>query len=567
MPDDACDRPQPVRVGFMVRSLTLPAWQAAVVRSLLAIDGVEPAALIVDTRPLPDRSPIRRVRRLLSSRHWVWDAYNNGWVSRSSQALSPVDLSPELGGVRRIEVTVERNGFSEYFPAGALAAVVDQDLDVIVRFAFGILRGPVLDAARHGVWSFHHDDEELYRGSPPAFWEIVDGRPVSGAILQQLTDRLDGGIVLDKGWFPTVHHSYVRNTDAVHLGGVDWPARAMRRLIDDGGVTTAHPSRSAAPVLRPPGNAVALRFLARQAGRFVAAQARGVLRADHWQVGVVHAPIERFLDADFDPSVEWLALDRPRVAYAADPFVIDDGGPLVLYERFDSAGRIGEIWQARPDNPGSAGPAGLPVASHASYPYCFTDGGQAFCLPQVAQPGVPLFLRRDGAWHHVTDLLPGEELLDPTLLRHDGRWWLFGTRPGPGSLTKLFLWHAETPTGPWSPHRLNPVKTDVRSARPGGTPFVHGGRLYRPAQDCSDGYGAAVALCEVTRLDTQEFTERVVRVVRPGQGWPNDRGMHTLTSAGPVTLVDARRAVFDRHVAATELGARIRLLRGRVSRR
>ena len=41
---------------------------------------------------------------------------------------------------------------------------------------------------------------------------------------------------------------------------------------------------------------------------------------------------------------------------------------------------------------------------------------------------------------------------------------------------------------------LAAVKTDVRSARPAGTPFVYQGELYRPAQDCSRTYGGSIVI-------------------------------------------------------------------------
>lgn len=556
--------PRPVRVGLMVRSTTLRAWQADVVRQLLAVPGVEIALLVVDARRPPPSTPVERVRRLLGSSHRVWDAYNNGWIGRRARSLRPVDLGAELGEVPRLEVVVQQRGVSELFPDDALAELRRHDLDLLLRFAFGIIRGEVLDVTRHGVWSFHHDDDDVVRGSPPAFWEIVQGQPVTGAILQRLTDRLDGGVVLDKGWFPTVAHSYLRNTDAVHLGATAWPARAVGRLQDHGEVTTARPSTSTAPLHRRPTDAQAAAFLARQAGRFVAAQARGVLMADHWEVGVVDAPIHRFLDPAFEPEVRWLRLGDPAEAYAADPFVLPGAEPAtVLYERFDRRRRTGEIWRAELDGSAPPRPAGLPVTAHASYPFTFAHDGRTFCLPQVATPGTPLFELDDDRWRHVVDLVPGETVLDPTVVHHEGRWWLFGTRPGPWSLTTLVLWHAPELGGPWVPHRRNPVKTDVRSARPAGTPFLHEGRLYRPAQDCADGYGAGVAICEITRLDEDDLDERVVRVLRPGTSWPRSAGLHTLSAAGAGrTLLDARGPVLDVREALVELRARAARLRG-----
>ena len=64
-------------------------------------------------------------------------------------------------------------------------------------------------------------------------------------------------------------------------------------------------------------------------------------------------------------------------------------------------------------------------------------------------------------------------------------------------LTDLHIWWSDDLFGQWRPHAANPVKIDARSARPAGTPFVHAGTLYRPAQDCSHTYGGAVAICRV----------------------------------------------------------------------
>ncbi len=392
-------------------------------------------------------------------------------------------------------------------------------------------------------------------------------------MLQRLTERLDGGRILVRGWFRSVRHSYVRNTDAVHFGGADWPARVCRAILaGDEDAAEGVPSRSEAPIFKKPANALTTRFLATQAVRFAASQASALLFADQWDVGVVDAPIHRFLDPGFRPAVEWLRLDDPPGVYAADPFGFDPGdgmGARVLYERYDNATRSGEIWHAPLDRPAGAAPtgapacpAGLPIDAHASYPYVLCTGNRTFCVPQVAGEPVRLYEWRAGSWH-LGPTLVGEVVLDPTIVEWNDRWWLFATRPGRDSLTKLHVWWAPSLTGPWTSHPLNPVKTDVRSARPAGTPFVHEGRLYRPAQDCTTGYGAAVALCAVEQLDEAGFTERVVNVVRADPSWPRPLGVHTLSAVGERTLLDARSRTISRHETAAELNARLARLRRR----
>jgi hypothetical protein len=54
------------------------------------------------------------------------------------------------------------------------------------------------------------------------------------------------------------------------------------------------------------------------------------------------------------------------------------------------------------------------------------------------------------------------------------------------------------------------VLIDAACARPAGDVFATGGKLYRPVQDCSRGYGAALGIAQITRLDGGGFEQEVV---------------------------------------------------------
>lgn len=133
---------------------------------------------------------------------------------------------------------------------------------------------------------------------------------------------------------------------------------------------------------------------------------------------------------------------------------------------------------------------------------------------------------------------------------------MFGTRRDRARDAELWLWSAPGPLGPWTQHPANPVKIDVRSSRPAGTPFIRGGVLYRPAQDCSQQYGSAVVINQVDRLDDTGFEEHVTRTVKFG-GRRYPAGSHTLSSRDGMVAIDARRNVIDRHRSVRELRARI----------
>ena len=106
-----------------------------------------------------------------------------------------------------------------------------------------------MQAPRYGIWSFHHDGEMRYRGGPPAFWEIYDGDPHTGVVLQRVTERLDGGVVLRKHAFDTVLHSYIRDRDAGLFGGAAWTAEICRDLLaGKAQYLDGAPSASTAPI-------------------------------------------------------------------------------------------------------------------------------------------------------------------------------------------------------------------------------------------------------------------------------------------------------------------------------
>jgi len=75
------------------------------------------------------------------------------------------------------------------------------------------------------------------------------------------------------------------------------------------------------------------------------------------------------------------------------------------------------------------------------------------------------------------------------------------------------------------------VKTDIRSARPGGTPFEYEGQLYRPAQDCSKTGGGKIVLNRVGRLTPTEFSRRTCCHRCTYADTPYQDGLHTLSAA------------------------------------
>ncbi|MBV9278163.1 MAG: hypothetical protein JOZ97_08015 [Candidatus Eremiobacteraeota bacterium] len=144
-------------------------------------------------------------------------------------------------------------------------------------------------------------------------------------------------------------------------------------------------------------------------------------------------------------------------------------------------------------------------------------------------------------WKPVSILLDRFDACDATIFRFGSLWWLFCTSESFDPNLQLFAFYAHELQGPWKPHRLNPIKTDITSARPAGTPFLSGGELYRPAQDSSLTYGGAVRLNRILRLTPSEFEEVAVKTIHADHFAPYTAGTHTFSYAGSTCVIDAKK--------------------------
>lgn len=280
-------------------------------------------------------------------------------------------------------------------------------------------------------------------------------------------------------------------------------------------------------------------------------------RHEHWHVGIVDAPIHSFLEGDRRPDVRWLPLP-PHGKYFADPFGLERASATtILFEEFDFRTQKGVISWVEEEAHGFSRPeVAIELDVHASYPFLIERDGAVFCIPETAYGGeVSLYRASDfpSRWTKDTTLLPRVAALDSTVFEHDGRFWLMCTDLEDGPFSKLRLWYAPDLRGPWTPHPANPVKTDLASARPAGTPFTWEGELYRPSQDSSKTYGGSVVLNRIVRLTTTDFREERVATVGPFQDGMHAHGVHTLAAVGDRTLVDGKRFAFEGRMMARNL--------------
>jgi len=244
-------------------------WQRLSIEELLKINGVTFSLAIFDADYVQPSTRTSLAKIFIEFRKLGWSsaqwrqAYRE-WCRgffkfyRAKIARPPsnkiVPINDLLENVPQLRChTIRRGRWSQYFRDDDLERIRDHRLDFILRYGFGIVRGEILNAARFGIWSFHHDDERKYRGFPPCFWEVYNGDPITGAILQRINEKLDSGTVIRRGSIDTVQHSYATNLSKIYLKSASWPAEVC--LDIQAGKTNhldAAPSQTDAPIFHAP---------------------------------------------------------------------------------------------------------------------------------------------------------------------------------------------------------------------------------------------------------------------------------------------------------------------------
>jgi hypothetical protein len=251
------------------------------------------------------------------------------------------------------------------------------------------------------------------------------------------------------------------------------------------------------------------------------------------------------LGSEAVPLHQFRFLAPPRPAQWADPFPISVGGEYYLF--FEEQLSAGEPAHISVMQMGAHGDWGEPVVvlragHHLSYPHVFEWDGCLYMVPEtLATRQVELYRCTEFpyTWELAAVLLENVRAVDPTLYEANGEWWMFlnSAADHAKNCEELHLYTAPAPTGPWVPHRDNPVKSDVRSTRPAGRVFNWHGRVLRPSQDSGGRYGRAIAVNEVLHLDHERFEERELGRVEPN--WhPSVSRVHTFNAVAGLTVVD-----------------------------
>lgn len=521
-----------IEVAPIIDAPEVPYWQWRCLKELQVQSAVEISKIYV-----PDSKPESHNKSLATR---LLNFYTRK-VNRVPD-FRPEDIRDYIAEDKIVSLQTSPGENGHTITAKEKKEIEQENHDVLLllsRLAFN----PEIDSlARHGAWLPSPLEQSICRGVPPGFWEIYQDQPATAVWLRRLGGE---GEVLRTSSLKTKNDSYVRQLNRVVHEAMSLPrlcCQSLKNANDRSEVELKTPHGN-----QPPGLLHLLVFIFVLLKNRLKETYRRLFCREIWNIAVLRKPPAELMNNRV-LNFEWNNEEMQK-EFRADPFGVEFNGKLrIVYETLGEKQK-GYLTATEFDGKWSTSEQKvLQKEFHLSYPFLLEKTGQYYCLPEQAEN------RRVAAYEfHPGELQLGEPrvliddvaAVDPTIFKYKNYWWLAFTDGIKGPSSWLHLWYADDIFETWQPHGLNPVKMDVRSARPAGTPFHHQGKLYRPAQDCSETYGGRVVFNEILELTPEKFKEQVVGQLSPDKAGDYPDGLHTISAVDGYTLVDGKKYVFD----------------------
>jgi len=272
-----------------------------------------------------------------------------------------------------------------------------------------------------------------------------------------------------------------------------------------------------------------------------------------WTIGLSRGDIKDIIRSKtFNLNINWLPI-RSINRFIADPFLFKTNGSYnIFYEDFTFHDQYGKISLMTIDETFKQADYKilLDTKSHLSYPFVYTENNKIYVFPEAAKSG------KLSCYEYVPEIksliflqeIIGLPLLDSTILKHDNKYWLFGTLSGKDSYNKLYVYFSNNLLGPYTPHLKNPVKNALNGTRPAGNFIEVDGVIYRPSQNCEYRYGESITINKLVLLNEFNVVEEPYMSICLNKKKRYNYGMHTIhtiNAIDDIIVVDSKKWTFS----------------------
>ncbi len=426
---------------------------------------------------------------------------------------------------------ISKSGIVYRYSDEDINIIKSQNLNLLVRAGSGILRGDILTVCENGVISFHHADNNINRGGPPGFWEVLNEESKTGFVIQRLKEELDGGDILYKG-FITTHWIYSFNLAKLYEASNPFLHEVIEKLaLNDSDLKIYPKIPYSFPLYKTPNSLQLLKYLFKVANKIFTKLFRKITRRGYrWSVAY------QFTDS-WEDVVLWKSkkIPNPPNRFLADPFVVKNQENYYCFlEDYDYKKAKGSIsvYQINKNECKELG-VSLEEDFHLSYPFIFKYDNNFFMCPETGQANeIRLYKCEDFPlkWKLEKILMKNVNAVDTNIFYKNGLWWLMtniATSYAGDHESELHIFYNENLiSSEWIPHKSNPVMFNPDFARNGGL-LKKDDELYRVYQRQGfDMYGKGLGVAQIKSITADNYKEKKIFELGPDFE-KNLEGIHT----------------------------------------
>jgi hypothetical protein len=464
------------------------------------------------------------------------------------------DLSGIMKGVRQLDLDNGPWSGDTALNNSVISEIRSAHPDVILKFGYHDLDGDILKIPKYGVWSHSIDSLNDQDSPDPGFWEVIRNIPVTNPRLEILTADNRKTEVIFSSMESTCRYSVNINRNGISWRSALFAPRVMSGLYrygDDYLSSLRNRNREVRPVSQGSMVPVTVQDAVVILFRYCGIVARSIIKklmftdAFRWKLWYGINGGKRLDTGNFG---RFKRLSSPSRIFWADPFVItEEDGYQIFVEEFIYKIDRAHISVLKLDKEGNflGSRKIIERPYHMSYPFVFKIDNIWFMIPETCKnKTIQLYKCTEFPykWEFDRNIMENISAVDTTLFHWNNKWWLFTavdqTADISGCSAELFLFFSDDVlSGKWVNHPLNPIVSDIRTARPAGNLFIENGKIFRPSQNCSGRYGIGFNINQVTKLTENEYEETLVTEVKPV--WERKlKGTHTINSDGDFTIID-----------------------------
>jgi len=535
-----------LRVGVLLDSEEVLAWQYCLIQNLLKSDGVSVCLVLYN-----DPEVVANGRHTAGRLYKKFEQHERSRRHVDPDALESKSINDLLGEVDSIRGAMDPTSDASASSLAPFHNVKAYQLDVIVALGHTGSMEALSAVSKYGLWYYWHDYGQTLGvdGSSVGFWEVIKRRPYIRSALVVHRTGADEEVIAYESYSAVRRMSYGQGRNE-HLWKIQFfVPRAFRRLLNIGAEAFLeglyeNPHSGSLKNAAHKWRLTNLRILWPVTSYVLWRLWRKLLKrifTDRWALMFS-------LTGQFQNLSRFKPILPPNGRFWADPFVVErDGDSYIFFEDASTVSFNGHISVMRMASDGvhSSPTPVLKRPYHLSYPFIFKWRDNIYMIPESAENrSIELYRFRDFPYdlEFVHNLMERVEAYDATLVEYNGLWWMFANlkqHHGASALDELGIFYSDNPIScAWHPHPLNPVVSDVRYSRPAGKLFVEDSHLYRPSQNSSYRYGYGLNVNRVCELTTEAYREEVVKTIEPTWS-PVVKAVHTLNRADRLVVIDA----------------------------